>query len=96
MKRIVITNKSANFSFRISVTGIVYEIGLSWNVIANKWFISLNDAEGIIYQGVPLVAGIDYFNYIAIEKMPDAIMFVSQTPTFESLGETANIYFEEL
>ena len=96
MKKITITNKSANFSFRIAVDNSVYEIGLQWNVYANKWFISLDDAEGVIYQGVPLVAGIDFFNYIAIEKMPDAIMFVSSTPTYETLGETANIYFEEL
>lgn len=82
-----LSNKSANFSFRVSVNSVVYRIGLAWNVRANKWFISLASPTETLYEGIPLVAGINYFGYVNIPKMPqNATMFVVKTPDYDTLG----------
>lgn len=73
----------------------MYEIGLHWNVISEKWIISISDADGMIYQGIPLVAGIDYFNYVALDRMPSASLFVGKTPDYDELGESVFIVVAE-
>jgi len=83
-----LSRKTANFSFRVSVESIVYRIGLNWNVRDNLWHISLSNPDEDLYNGIPLVAGIDYFNYVNVSKMPEnSTMFVTATPDYDQLGD---------
>jgi hypothetical protein len=82
-----LSNKTPNFSFRVSVVGVVYRIDLQWNVKANLWFISLASPLETLYEGIPLVAGINYFGYVNLPKMPEnATLFVVKTPDYDMLG----------
>ena len=80
--------KTANFSFKASVKGDVYDFRLIFNVFSNLWMFSIGDINGWIFQNIPLVAGIDYFNYVGVDRMPkEASLFVSKTPDYETLDK---------
>ncbi len=87
MRTIPIRNKQPDFSFKSSIKGELFEFRLVWNVKANLWMISVGDNQGWIFQGIPLVAGINYFNYCGFDRMPDSVLFVVETPDFDTLRE---------
>jgi hypothetical protein len=92
-----IGEKSPNFTFKASVNGDVFDFGLMWNTRSNLWMISLGDINGWIYENIPLVAGIDYFNYIGLDRCPkSASLFVVATPDYDTLNTDVKLTVNEI
>lgn len=96
ISNITINNKTPNFSFKVTVQGDVYDFRLMWNVRSNKWMLSIGDVDGWIFENLSLVAGIDYFNFVGLERMPsNASLFVVSTPDYDTLGEEVQLVLVE-
>lgn len=96
---------SANQILSITLNGVIYFIRFLYNQTLDEnasWLIDFYDSnQNAIVQGIPLVTGEDllvqykYLNikvalYCFTDGNPYAI------PTFQNLGTTAHVYYENL
>ena len=85
--------------FSISLSGVVYQINLYWNVPNQIWTVDISDNLGnLIVAGIPLVANSDLlaqYQYLNFRGKLFVQTDSSQTtpPNYKNLGSTGHVYF---
>lgn len=83
----------------ITLSGVLYQLVVKWNVSASVWVLDILDAnETPILTGVPIVTGVDLldqFEYLGLGGKLYALTDHDPDlpPGFTSLGATGHLYW---
>jgi hypothetical protein len=100
---IPITSRTSNFRQKTSLDGRDFEFILRWNQRESRWYMDLNDSDGLILaSGRKLVADIPLFARESSEDFPPGILVAIDMsdeegdPGLLDLGDRVRLlYFDE-
>lgn len=88
-----------NQRFVVALSGVQYQMNLTWNTYGNSWILDIADQNGVpVANGIPLVTGGDllaaltYLGFggqliVFTDDNPDA------PPTYANLGSVSHLYY---
>ena len=98
MNYIPIDNKNPYYTVDVDIDGYVYEFGLRYNTLADRWSLSLRKKDGdFIFQGLFVVLGFDYFQAVTHQDIPKGRkLFAVNTvandePNFDNFGNEVKL-----
>jgi hypothetical protein len=83
----------------ITLSGIIYQLRVLWNVKAGLWMLDISDNNSdLIVGGIPLVTGADLLEQYAYLEFGGQLIVQTDndpdlTPTFANLGQTAHLFW---
>lgn len=73
-------SENASFKIRTDLEGATYVLHLHWNGRAERWFLSIFDAdEQPILMGVPLNINMDVWGRFRLSALPPGILMLYDT-----------------
>lgn len=95
-------NDLPQYSFNITLSGVVYNFQCLYNVRMSRWILNINDTSGdIILAGIPVLIQRNLYGQYATLSLPDGILFCTDDtgqdnqPTQFSFGVTNTMYYAD-
>lgn len=93
-------NDLPQYSFSITLTGVIFTFQMLFNVRMNRWIMNINDSAGNqILSGIPLLIDTNLTYQYATLAIPAGILFCGDNtnqdmqPTLNSFGLTNTCYY---
>lgn len=91
-----------NYTERVELDGVVFELTFAWNTRDGKWYLSVADAEGVaLASGIKLVVDWSLFRSVSNADMPAGTMMAVDTsgagldPGLKELGERVLLMYRD-
>lgn len=90
------------YSFRCTLTGVIYTLQMKYNTRMQRWIMDINDSNGNqIFSGAPILIDLDIFGQYTTLAIPVGVIFaVDDTgqdaqPERFSFGLTNTLWYND-
>lgn len=93
------TKSIPSYSQQITLEGVIYEIGFTWNTRANAWFMDIGRDNLPLVSGIKIVDSYELISRFANYKLPPGILLsmdlgsIGRIPLFDELGTQVKLAY---
>jgi hypothetical protein len=95
-------NDLPNYSFRVTLSGVIYTLYLHYNVRMDRWIMDIQDASGNqILSGIALIINRNLTGQYRTLQIPTGVFFCTDEtnkdtqPTLDSFGTNHSMWYSD-